>query len=102
MGCVKVSGENGVRGKMWRRMKTLTKCARSAVLLNGKISNNVNISQRVAQGCTLSPNLFKIYINDMIAAVEAAKQGVTGGGDTESRLMIAGDFVGMSETLEGL
>ena len=49
--------------------------------------------QGVAQGCTLSPNLFKVYISDMIVAVEAAKQGVTVGDDMMSGLMLADDFV---------
>ena len=38
----------------------------------------------------------------MIVAVEAAKQGVTMGEDTVSGLMFADDFVGISETPEGL
>ena len=38
----------------------------------------------------------------MIVAVEAAKQAVTVGKDTVSRLIFADDFVGISETLEGL
>ena len=50
----------------------------------------------------LSPNLFKLCINDMIVADEAAKQGVTMGEDTVSGLMLADDFEGMSETPEGL
>ena len=58
--------------------------------------------QGVAQGCTLSPNPFKVYMNDLIVAVEAAKQGVTMGGDTVSGLMFADDFVRISETPEGL
>ena len=36
-------------------------CARSAVMLDGEISKHVGISQGVAQGCTLSLNLLKIY-----------------------------------------
>ena len=50
----------------------------------------------------LSPNLFKVYINDMTVAVEAARQGVAVGEDTVSGLMFAADFVGLSETPEGL
>ena len=53
-------------------------------------------------GITLLPNLFKIYINDLIVAVEAAKQGVTVGEDTVSGLMFAGDVVGTSKTHKGL
>ena len=62
----------------------------------------VNIVQGVAQGSTLLSNLFKVYINDMLVAVEAAKQGVTMGEDTVSGLTFADDFVGISETPEGL
>ena len=40
--------------------------------------------------------------DDMIVAVEAAKQGVTVGEDTVSGLMFADDFAGISETPEGL
>ena len=44
----------------------------------------------------------KVYINDMIVAVEAAKQGGTMGEDTVSGFMFVNDFVGISETPEGL
>ena len=56
-------------------MKNVTECARGAVMLDGEISKYVDILQGVAQGCGLSPNIFEVYINDMIVAVEAAKQG---------------------------
>ena len=79
----------------------MTECARSVVLLDGEISKYADILQGVAQGCKLSPNICNIYINELIVAVEAAKQGVTVG-DTVSGLMFADDFVGISETPEGL
>ncbi|CAB1111959.1 GT28 [Ectocarpus sp. CCAP 1310/34] len=50
----------------------------------------------------MSPTLFKIYINDLIRAVEAVRQGVQVGGKSVSGLMFADDFVGVSETPEGL
>ena len=61
------------------------------------ISKYVDILQGVAQGFTLSPNLFKVFINDMIliVAVEAAKQGVTVGEDTMQGLMFADYFAGI-------
>ena len=71
-------------------------CARSAVMLGGEISKYVDILQGVAQGCTLPPDLFKTSINDLIVAVEAARQGVTVREDTVSRWVLADDFVGIS------
>ena len=51
----------------------------------------------------VSPHLFKVYIDDILVAVEAAKQGVTVGEDAVSGLMFADDFVGISEaTPKGL
>ena len=54
----------------------MTECAKSAMMLDGKISKHFDIVQGVAQGCTLSPTLFEIFIDDLKIAVEAAKQGV--------------------------
>ena len=80
----------------------MTECATSVVMLDGEISKCVDILEGVAQGCTLSPNQFKVYLDDMIVAVKAAKQGVTIGEDTVSGLMFTDNLVGISETPEGL
>ena len=40
---------------------------------SGEISKYAHILQGVAQGRTPTPTLFKVYINDVIVAVEAAK-----------------------------
>ena len=50
---------------------------------------------------TVTLSIQGIYY-DMIAAVEAAKQGVTIGEDTVSGLMFADDFGGISDTPEEL
>ena len=60
-GLLEKVSEIGIREKMWRMMKDMTECARCAVMLGGKISKYADIAQGVAQGCALSPNLFKIY-----------------------------------------
>ena len=62
--------EIGIRGKMWRMVKNMTECAKSAIKLDGETSKYFYIIQGVAQGCTLSPTLFKVFINDMIREVE--------------------------------
>ena len=46
--------------------------------------------------------VYQVSVNDILVAVEAAKQGVTVGEDTVSGLMFADFFVGISETSEGL
>ena len=53
-GMLKNMWETGIRGKMWRMMKSMTECARSAVMLDGEISIYVEILQGVAQRCTLT------------------------------------------------
>ena len=83
---------------MWRMMNKMTGCARSALMLDGEIRNYVDVLQVVAQGCTVSPNLFKVCIIDMVAAVQAAKQGVAVGEHTVCGLMFADDCVGISDT----
>ena len=49
-----------------------------------------------------SPNMFNLYVSDLIVAAEAAKQVVTVGEDTVSGLLFTDDFVGISETSQGL
>ena len=44
----------------------------------------------------------QVYINDLIVAAEAAEQEVAVGNLTVSGLKFADDFVGISETPEGL
>ena len=96
--------EIGISGKMWRMMKRRRNVREVLSCWTGKyeISNSSDILHGLAQGYTLSPNLFKEYILDMIVAVAAAKQGVTVGKDAVSGLMLADDFVGISETPDGL
>ena len=52
----------------------IKECARSDVMLDGEMSKFVDDSQGVAQGCASSPNVVKVYINDLMVAIEAARQ----------------------------
>ena len=63
-------------------------------MLDGEVSKYVGILQGAAQGCTLSPKVFKVCINDLVAAVEAVKQGVSVGEDTVSGSMSTDDSMG--------
>ena len=56
----------GVKGRMWHVIKKMYMSSRSAVLLEGEKSDLFNVEQGVAQGCSLSPILFSVFINDLL------------------------------------
>ena len=55
----------GVKGRMWRVVKKNYEVSRSAVLLEGEKSTMFSLEQGVAQGCSLSPVLFSVFIDDL-------------------------------------
>ena len=50
--------------------------SRSAVLLEGEKSTTFTLEQGVAQGCSLSPILFSVFIDDLLREVEKADLGI--------------------------
>ena len=75
----------------------------SAVLLEGDISEPFNIGQGVAQGCSMSPILFSIFINPLLDVVEKAGIGITVKKDVKvGGLMFADDFAGLTTNAEDL
>ncbi|CAB1120939.1 unnamed protein product [Ectocarpus sp. CCAP 1310/34] len=60
---------------MWRMPKKTTERTRSAVMLDGQLSKFFDIEQGVPQGCTMSPTLFQVFINDLLEVVEAVRKG---------------------------
>ena len=67
------NGDLGVRGRMWRVIKRMYEASRSAVLLDGEKSASFSVEQGVAQGCSLSPILFSVFI---LKEVEKAELGI--------------------------
>ena len=65
----------GVKGRMWHVIKKMynNMSSGSAVLLEGEKSDSFNVGQGVAQGCSLSPILFSVFINDLLKEVEQAE-----------------------------
>ena len=92
-----------MQGKMWRVIKGMYESSRSAVLLEGEKSEVFNVEQGVAQGCSLSPILFSVFINGLLVAVEQAGLGIElRDGGKVGGLLFADDFVGVSESGEQL
>ena len=89
----------GVKGRMWRVVKNMYEASRSAVLLEGEKSEIFNVEQGVAQGCSLSPILFSVFINDLLTDVEQAELGVElSSGKRIGGMLFADDFVGVSNS----
>ena len=66
----------GVKGRIWRVIKKIYESSRSTVLLEGEQSAAFNVEQGVAQGCSLSPILFSVFINGLLKEVEQAELGI--------------------------
>ena len=63
----------GVKGRMWRVIRKMYETSRSTVLLEGERSAVFSVEQSVAQGCSLSPILFSVFINDLLKDVQQAE-----------------------------
>ena len=88
---------------MWRVIKNMYDITQSAVLLEGEVSEQFNIGQGVARGCSMSPILFSIFINQLLDEVEKAGIGITVKKDVKvGGLMFADDFVGLTTNAEDL
>ena len=87
----------GVKGRMWRLIKNMYEASRSAILLyrGGEVG--------VAQGCSLSPILFSVFINGLLKDVEEARLGIEiSNGKRMGGMLFADDFVGVSASRESL
>ena len=95
--------EMGIKGKMWRIVRSLYANNRSCIFLEGKCSDFFPVNQGVAQGCTLSPTLFLIYINGLLNEIEKCPElGAKFSENKMSGLLFADDFVGIAETGQAL
>ena len=95
--------EMGVKGKMWRVVKTMYESSRSAVLLDGEQSAAFSVDQGVAQGCSLSPILFSVFINDLLKEVDQAGLGLELSNGTKiGGMLFADDFVGVCDSPQDL
>ena len=93
----------GVKGRMWRVIKKVYESSKSTVLLEGEKSDTFTIEQGVAQGCSLSPILFSVFINDLLKELEQTVLGIQlSSGKTVGGMFFADDFVGISDSKESL
>ena len=82
--------------------KRMYEASRSAVLMDGERSASFSVAQGVAQGCSLSPILFSVFINDLLKEVEKAELGIQLECGKIGGMLFADDFVGVSDSKEQL
>ena len=77
--------------------------SKRAVLLDGEKSDTFTIEQGVAQGCSLSPILFSVFINDLLKEVDQTGLEIQlSSGKTVGGMLFADDFVGISDSKKSL
>ena len=75
--------------------------SKSAVLLEGEKLDSFNVEQGVVQGCSLSPILFSVLINDLLKEVKQAELGIQLiSGKIFGGMLFTDDFVGVSDSKE--
>ena len=95
--------EVGVKGRMWRVVRSLYSRCEVGVRVGGVVHDWYEEFVGLREGCVLSPLLFAIFINEM--AIEMEKDGGCGvpiGETTVRCLMFADDIVIVDTNKEGL
>ena len=64
-----------MKGKIWRVIKQMYESSKSSVLLEGERSDSFSVQQGVAQGCSLSPILFSVFVNGLLEELEQSMLG---------------------------
>ena len=85
-----------MKWRMWCVIKNMYKASRSAILLEGEKSATFRVEQGVAQGCSLSPILFSVFINDLKDVEEAGLAiEISSGKRIIGGMWFTNDFVGV-------
>ena len=93
--------KSGVKGKMFEILRSIFKKASSRVKWDGLIGKLFKNDTGVLQGGVISPNLFKLYLND-IHKYLGSDCGVQLGKLILNYLLFANDLILISETKSGL
>ncbi len=88
---------SGINGRILNAVKSLYSNVSSSVRLNGRLTDWFDVTSGLRQGCSLSPLLFNLFINDLALQVSALGKGIPIGNERVAILMYADDVVIMAE-----
>ena len=86
-----------VSTKMLTAIKSLYVNVSACVKVNNLTTDWFDVNSGLRQGCSLSPLLFNLYINDLALHINALGKGITLNNDKISLLMYADDIVLIAE-----
>jgi hypothetical protein len=90
--------DEGVKGKMWRVLRSLYTKVESSVVIDGVLTEWFPLETGVRQGCVLSPLLYALFINGLVTELNKSGLGVEiSEGKLLSALLYADDIVLISE-----
>ena len=81
----------GFSGLLLNAIKSLYSNVMSSVKLNGFTTDWFSVHCGLKQGCSLSPLLFNVYINDLALKIDALGKGIKIDEETVSILLYADD-----------
>ena len=88
----------GYTGKCLKIIQSLYFNDSVRVNVNGRFTEELFLNLGVKQGCSLSPILFSIYINDLVEQLHQGELGVDLGNEVLSVLAFADDILCLSRT----
>lgn len=92
----------GVRGHCLRFIKSLYAHSTLKAAVGDGVGEEVRLERGVRQGCPLSPILFDLFINDLLAGVPGVRVPGLAPGERVPGLLFADDGLALAPTAEGL
>jgi hypothetical protein len=92
----------GVKGKVWRLLREWYGDTRSVVLVEGVETREFALRQGVKQGAVLSPVLYAVFVDGVVAEMKRRGLGVEEGGVWVGVLLYADDMALMARSREEL
>ena len=92
----------GLPAKLQDALQSLYCSVECCVRINGELTDWFPVNVGVKQGCTLSPLLFNLYLNNLVAQMNATGLGIDVDGEKVPILLYADDVALLGESEEEL